>query len=123
MRKGRLLIVDDEEDIRAILRATLFRYVGEIEEACDGEDASQKLKAQHFDLVISDVNMPRKSGLQLLKWIQEEKISTNVIMVSGYGDSGMMAEAKKYGAVDFLNKPWDRTEIVTAVQKIVAKIP
>ncbi|MEM7158434.1 MAG: adenylate/guanylate cyclase domain-containing protein [Myxococcota bacterium] len=109
----KILFVDDEPDLEVLIRQKLRREIrkGEVdlEFAGDGIEAMAKIEAreQDFDLVITDINMPRMNGLELLAALQEIEMSTLVIVLSAYGDMANIRTAMNSGAFDFLTKPLD----------------
>ena len=123
----KILVVDDENDVKILFEQRFRKEIrsGEMEFifACSGEDAINCLEKHTGEsfLVLSDINMPGMSGLDLLKKIKEEfkKPSPPVIMVSAYGDSENYNCAMKYGANDFLTKPVDFSSLKEKL-KIVA---
>lgn len=117
--QGRLLIVDDEEDIREVLKASLENFVEHISEAQDGAEAIEMMTHQSFDAVLSDINMPRKNGIEFLKWIRSHVIDIPFVILTGHGDSVMADRLKPLGVDCFLTKPWDRKKIIEVIQKAV----
>src|SRR3712207_2612990 len=102
---GRILIVDDDQSTLASL-SRAFRLAGY--DAVVSDDASRAislLRDQRFDLVFSDVVMPRKDGLAMLAELRELGISTPVVMISGQATVDMAVRATRLGAIDFLEKP------------------
>jgi DNA-binding NtrC family response regulator len=101
----RILIVDDEPNVRLSYRAVLEaeRYV--VEEANSAAAGLEKLVAGHFDLAILDMRMPEMNGLDLLAKMRERGLPTPTIMITAYGDLPHAVRAVKLGAIDFLQKP------------------
>ncbi len=104
-KQGRILIVDDDELIRASLSRDLRRSGYSCTPACDGLDALEKLRAAEFDIVLCDLKMPRMDGIALLREIEKAKIDTVPIVLSGHGQIAQAVETTKYGAFDFIEKP------------------
>ncbi len=103
---GRVLIVDDEEDIRNILAEYMERLNFEVETAIDGQDALNKFTRKCFDLVLSDLIMPNIDGLELLKKIKKIDEDVIFIMITGYPTIQTAIETIKQGAYDYITKPF-----------------
>lgn len=102
---SRILVVDDEEQMREIISLFLNKLGYQAVSASDGRDALTKFRDQSFDLVLSDVRMPGLNGLQLLKAIKDSNPRIPVVLISGYADIEIVVEALKAGAENFLPKP------------------
>jgi two-component system nitrogen regulation response regulator NtrX len=116
VRAGRILIVDDDTSTLASL-SRAFRLAGYDAVVCD--DASRAislLKDERFDLVFSDVVMPRKDGLSMLSELRDLGITTPVVMISGQATVDMAVRATRLGAVDFLEKPISSDKLLLTVQ-------
>lgn len=118
----RILLVDDEPEIREIL-AELFEDEGfQVVQAEDGEIALQKFMSEDFDLVVSDVRMPNKSGIELLRDIKQSGQEVDVIILTGQSDELTAIDCLKAGAYDYLLKPIDDLEIMlTSVNRALEK--
>lgn len=101
----RILIVDDEPNVRLNYRATLEIKGHQVVEASSGTDALKKLKLGNFDLTILDMRIPGMSGLDLLVAMRAQKIRTPAIIVTAYSDVPNAVRAMQLGASDFLQKP------------------
>ncbi|WP_323679861.1 response regulator [Exiguobacterium indicum] len=109
--KGRLLIVEDEPGIRNLL-AQLFRAEGyETDVAVDGEEAIVYLQEVAYDLLLMDVNMPGRTGIEVLR--HQDRIGRRVrtILMTALGEKEAMEEAKRLGVVAFFGKPFDIFEL------------
>ncbi len=102
---ARLLIVDDEEGIRAFLEAALVSEGHQVTQAVDGADALARLARTGFDLVVTDLKMPGVDGLAVLTHVREEHPGTQVIVLTAHATVEVAVEAMKAGAFDFLQKP------------------
>jgi DNA-binding NtrC family response regulator len=100
-----ILIADDEELNREYISELLEEKGYRCETACDGIEALVKLKANHFDLLLTDLNMPRMNGLELLAKIRDDGLAVTSILITAFGSIEAAVEALKLGAVDFLEKP------------------
>ena len=102
---SKLLLVDDDPNTLASL-ARAFRLAGHDAVVCDYADRALELaRSQRFDLILSDVVMPGKNGIQLLEELRAAGIQTPVVMISGQATVEMAVKATRLGAVDFLEKP------------------
>jgi len=108
-----ILIVDDEEIIRDFLSEVLEEY--DISVACDGDQAIAKLKERPFDLVITDLRMPKVPGQDVVKAARELRPATKVIVISGYSSLHTVSQSVTHGACAFLSKPFSIKELMQAV--------
>jgi len=118
---ARILVVDDDADIRQTL-AEILGYDGHVVEvARDGLEAQRLIEKVVFDIVLCDVRMPGKDGMELLDWAKKTRPDLEFIMLSGHATIDMAVEATKKGAFDFLEKPldWPKLDILirNATQK------
>ena len=118
---ARILVVDDDADIRKTL-AEILGYDGHVVEvARDGLEAQRLIEKVVFDIVLCDVRMPGKDGMELLDWAKKTRPDVEFIMLSGHATIDMAVEATKKGAFDFLEKPldWPKLDILirNATQK------
>ena len=115
---SKILIVEDEDAIRRVLKKVLSeeneKFV--IDEAADGVDAVAKIKIINYDLVICDIKMPKKDGIEVLNFIKKFNQEINVIMISGHGDLKTAVEAMRIGAFDYIEKPPDLNNLLTSVR-------
>ncbi|MEK2644873.1 response regulator [Bdellovibrio sp. BCCA] len=114
--KGRLLIIDDESELREVLMALLEESASEIQQAANGLEGIDLLKSQKFDAVLSDEKMPKKSGLEVLKWMRENGLNIPFIIHTGYGQKEMVLEAQRLGVYAFIDKPWDERALISTVE-------
>ena len=115
---SKILIVEDEDAIRRVLKKVLSeenqKFV--IDEAADGVDAVAKIKINNYDLVICDIKMPKKDGIEVLNFIKKFNQEINVIMISGHGDLKTAVQAMRIGAFDYIEKPPDLNNLLTSVR-------
>jgi two-component system, NtrC family, response regulator AtoC len=113
----RILVVDDEENLRLVLRTLLKKHGFEVEVADSGEAALGLLEAFDPDVILTDVRMPRMGGLDLLATLKAKQHPATVIVMSAYGNVDLAIEAMKAGAYDYVSKPFKPDEIVLALRK------
>jgi two-component system, NtrC family, sensor kinase len=102
---GRVLLVDDQPELRRLFRRSLAKAGHQVVEAWDGRCAIELLRQSSFDVVISDVRMPDMSGLELLRALFDHDAELPVVLVSGSADFATANEAMDYGAFAYLTKP------------------
>jgi two-component system response regulator PilR (NtrC family) len=109
--KPRILVVDDEESIREFLEIMLKKEGYDVSIAEDGLKAKEALTKKSFDMVISDLQMPNMTGLELLKWVMDTIPDTVFMMITAFGTTENAVEAMKMGAYDYLTKPFKIDEV------------
>ena len=117
----RVLVVDDDQGLRFSVRETLAQTGNfEIDEAVDGQEAIEKVRANRFDLVLLDVDMPRINGLEALKLIKEHDPSIIVLIMTAYANIKDAVTAVKEGAFDYVSKPVNGDELIRLVDKALS---
>ncbi len=117
---ARILIIDDESQIRSMLRLMLERVGYEVMEAADGMEGIRQYRDNPADLIITDLIMPNKDGIGMIIELKKEFPEIKIIAMSGGGvnrPEGYLDGAKKLGATRTLTKPIDRDEMLTAVKE------
>ena len=118
-----ILIVEDEDAIRRVLKKVLSeenpKY--KLDEAPDGEKAISLIKTQHYDLVLCDIKMPKKDGIEVLEFVSSYDSSIPVIMISGHGDLKTAVKAMRMGAYDYIEKPPDLNNLLNSVRSALVK--
>jgi putative two-component system response regulator len=117
----KILIVDDESAIRRLLRQKLTRLGYHCEEACSSEEALDKLKTYPADLIMLDMKMPGKSGIDLLLELKVSYPSTSVIMATAVAEANLAIQCMRLGADDYITKPFNLEEVVLNVGKTLEK--
>ena len=112
---ARLLVVDDEPDLRALYELTLLKIGYRVDAACDLAEARQCLAQQRYDLLITDMRLPDGLGLELVRELQQAQRPEKAIVVTAYGSAENAVEALKAGAFDYLTKPVDLAQFRAAV--------
>src|SRR5436190_9736174 len=113
----RVLVVDDEENLRLVLRTLLKRQGYEVEVADSGEAALALVDSFGPDVILTDVRMPKMGGLDLLATLKAKQHPATVIVMSAYGNVDLALEAMKAGAYDYVSKPFKPDEIVLTLRK------
>ncbi|HEX9215650.1 MAG TPA: response regulator [Gemmatimonadales bacterium] len=119
---ARILVIDDQEPIRRIVRRALENERHEVLDASDGELGMQLLERETVDIVITDIFMPGQDGIVTLREIRKKFPSLNVIVMSGGDSTGMLdlrKDAELLGAVKSLQKPFTAREIVDVVRSVL----
>jgi two-component system, NtrC family, nitrogen regulation response regulator NtrX len=104
---SKILIIEDDNKIRSILKEILEEKNHEVDDAADGVEGYKKLEQGVYDLCLCDIKMPKMDGLEVLEKAKENEIGTNFIIISAHGTIDVAVEAVKKGAFDFLQKPFD----------------
>lgn len=121
MGPARVVFVDDEPRVCSAVSKTLARVGMDVRCFCRAEDCLTHLAAERCDLLITDVKMPEKDGIELLNEVKERLPWLPVLLVTGYGDVPMAVRAMKAGAADFLMKPLDRDTLLHAVDSLLGQ--
>ncbi|WII72006.1 sigma-54 dependent transcriptional regulator [Bdellovibrio sp. 22V] len=114
--KSRILVVDDEESIREFLEIMLKKEGYEVTLAEDGQKAKDLLTKKTFDMIISDLQMPHVTGIELLKHVKETYPDTVFMLITAFGTTETAVEAMKMGAYDYLTKPFKIDEVRLNIQ-------
>ena len=117
----RILIVEDKESLRRVLAETLEGEGYGVAEAADGEEAIQKLSGERFDLVLTDLKLPRKDGIEVLRAAKENSPSAAVVLMTGFGTIDLAVQAMKEGAYDFLSKPVDTNYLLVLIERALER--
>ncbi|MCK5146772.1 sigma-54-dependent Fis family transcriptional regulator [bacterium] len=118
---AQVLLVDDEKNIRITLSAFLKKLGNDVDDAASGAEAEDKIKACHYDLIITDLKMRDKDGLDVLQTAKNANPLTEVIVLTGFGTVESGVEAMKLGAYDYLTKPPDMEEFKILVTKALER--
>jgi two-component system response regulator PilR (NtrC family) len=119
--KAKILVVDDEPGVRNLLKTMLARKGYAPETADNGDEALRRLKAEHFDLVITDLRMPGLPGEELVAQVKRDQPSLPVVVISAYGGTKSVVEVVKHGAEDYLAKPFNQEDLELVVFKALEK--
>jgi DNA-binding NtrC family response regulator len=113
-----ILLIEDEDSIRRVLKKVLQEdnqsYI--FTEATDGQEGISTLKKQEFDLILCDIKMPKKDGIEVLDFIRNHTPTTPVVMISGHGNLETAVKAMRMGAFDYITKPPDLNHLLSTVR-------
>ena len=115
-----ILVVDDDDGIRALVKKYLIENDYLVTTADSAEDAVEKIKIIQFDLIILDIMMPGKSGLEFIK-DNKKKIITPIILLTAKGEPSERIEGLEIGADDYLPKPFEPKELILRIENIIKK--
>ncbi len=114
----KILIIEDEAAIRRVLKRILEQMdkTYQVEEAVDGVEGIEKIKQNDYDLVLCDIKMPKKDGIEVLEEAKKIKPETTFVMISGHGDIETAVDSMRMGAFDYISKPPDLNRLMTSVK-------
>jgi DNA-binding NtrC family response regulator len=119
--KGKILIIDDEADIRESLETLLDMEGYSVDLAPDATSGLRKVEASVYDLILLDLMMPDRSGMDVLREIREREIQTPIFMLTAYGSTDVAVAALKGGANDYFAKPWDNEKLLIEIEGKIAR--
>src|SRR3972149_2395706 len=119
--RAKILIVDDDRDIREVIRDRLKAMRFEVIEASDGVEALVKLREDAPSITLLDLQLPEKGGLEVLKEAREEGLETTTIVITAYGTIEKAVEAMRAGAYDFLTKPFSPGHLEVVIGKALER--
>src|SRR5271157_5264134 len=119
--KGRILVVDDEADIREGLELLLTSegYAAELAE--NGAEGLRRMSERPYDLVLLDLMMPDLSGMEVIERVRQRDRDTPIFMITAYGSVEAAVEALKLGANDYFSKPWDNEKLIIEIDRMIAR--
>jgi DNA-binding NtrC family response regulator len=118
--RGRILVIDDEAEIRESLEALLQLENYEVDLAQNAAEGERRLEQRAYDLVLLDLMMPEKSGMEVLRDVRERDRHTPIFMITAYGTLEAAVQAVKLGANDYLAKPWDNEKLLLEIDRVIA---
>lgn len=113
-----ILVVDDDEALRSVLEETLVSLNYEVTTASDGQDALEKLKQKNYDLIVTDIKMPKMNGKELLREVKQISPETPVIIITGYPETYSQQWIMEGGADGYLTKPFHIDKIDKLIQEL-----
>ena len=119
--KGRILVVDDELDVCESLDALLGLEGYAVEIALSAAEGLNKLETRSYDLVLLDLMIPDRSGMEVLREIRDRDRETPVFLITAYGSVQVAVDALKAGASDYFSKPWDNEKLLIEIDRMISK--
>ena len=119
--KGKILVIDDEADIREGLELLLTTEGYFVELAQNGAEGLHKLETRGYDLVLLDLMMPDKSGMEVIQEFRQRDRETPVFMITAYGSVEAAVDALKLGANDYFSKPWDNEKLIIEIEIAISR--
>ena len=124
MAKGKIIVVDDEQDVRDVIRLQLEQKGFNILEAANGQEAIDLLRSGdnmvNVGLILCDIRMPKVNGVECIDFLKREAPGVPVVVVTGYPDSDLAANLLKKGVKHYLVKPVEKEKLLSIVDDIVA---
>jgi DNA-binding NtrC family response regulator len=117
--KGRILVIDDEADIRESLEVLLTLEGYEVDLAVNGGDGLAKLERGSYELILLDLMMPDRSGIEVLEEIRQRDSDTPIFMITAYGSTEVAVRAIRSGAQDYFSKPWDNEKLLLEIGRMI----
>lgn len=121
--KNRVLIIDDEPDIRELVNLTLTKMGLEADTAIGVVSAKKKLDQHRYDLILTDMRMPDGSGLDVVQYVQERELPTPIVVMTAYGNADQAVQSLKAGAFDYIQKPLTLAQLRTLVRAAIESRP
>jgi DNA-binding NtrC family response regulator len=119
--KGSILVIDDEQEIRESLEQLLKLEGYKADCAATGGEGVERIENGLFDLVLLDINLPDRNGLELLQQIKRDSPEIGVIMITAYASTQMAFQASKHGADSYITKPWDNDKLLLEIRNTLDK--
>src|SRR5258708_555920 len=119
--RGSILVVDDEPDIRESLETLLSSEGYRVALAANAAEGLKRLEAANYDLVLLDLMMPDKSGLEVLDEVRVRDRETPIFLITAYGSVETAVAALKRGANDYFSKPWDNEKLLIEIDRMISK--
>ncbi len=119
--RGKVLVIDDELDIREGLELLLTSEGYDVEQAQNGTEGLERLENRAYDLVLLDLMMPDISGMEVLSEVRRRDRETPIFMITAYGSVEAAVEALKLGANDYFSKPWDNEKLIIEIDRMIAR--
>ena len=119
--KGRVLVIDDEPDIRESLEMLLSEAGYLVECASGANEGLRRMESHGYDLVLLDLMMPDRSGMEVLADVRTHDRETPIFMITAYGSVEAAVKALKLGANDYFSKPWDNDKLIIEIDRMIAR--
>lgn len=115
----KILIVDDEPEICSIVSEVLEPFYSTLESINDSESAAQSILRNEYDLIISDIMMPRMNGSELIRFSRSNGILTPIIFLTGYANKETLMAGMRLGVSDIIEKPFDSDVLISSARRII----
>ncbi|HLK47359.1 MAG TPA: sigma-54 dependent transcriptional regulator [Bryobacteraceae bacterium] len=119
--KGKVLVIDDESDIRESLEVLLGTEGYAVDLAQNATEGLHKMESYGYDLVLLDLMMPDRSGMEVLQEVRQRDRETPIFMITAYGSVEAAVKALKFGANDYFSKPWDNEKLLIEIDRMIAR--
>jgi DNA-binding NtrC family response regulator len=119
--KGRILVIDDEGDIRESLDALLSLEGYAVDLAANATEGTKRLESHVYDLVLLDLMMPDRSGMDVLREVRDRDHETPIFMITAFGSTQTAVNALKLGANDYFTKPWENDKLLIEIDRTIAQ--
>jgi len=121
MSQARILVVDDDDALRVLIKSQLEGAGYLSDEAKDGTSAIERLEGSAYDLMLLDINMPEKSGIDVLRFWKEKGLKCRVIMLTGRVGFSIATESLKLGADEYITKPFSLEYLMSSIKRVLEK--
>lgn len=115
----RILVVEEEPGLRMVVQSELQRAGYHVDALASGNDATARLSRERYDLVVLNVILPDKSGLDILNFMKERRVSGKIIMIAGMEGTSLAIKALRHGADDFIPKPFDAGYLLRTIRTVL----
>ena len=119
--KKKILVVDDEKNIRLTVQHSLLSADFAVDTASDGQEGLDRFRTEHYDLILMDLRMPNINGMEMLKQIREIDKSTAAVVITAYLTIETLLEAFRLGVSDFIRKPFSPSEVRETVRRVLGR--
>jgi len=116
-----ILFVDDDDELREIVKMQLAEEGYDVDEAVDGLVAMEKLQQRAYDLVLLDITMPVKTGMDVLSFVKEQSMKCHVIMLTGVVGLSMAIDSLNLGADDYITKPYNMDYLLSSIKRVLSE--
>jgi DNA-binding response OmpR family regulator len=121
MSQARILVVDDDDALRDLIRNQLEGAGYLLDDANDGASAMEKLGKGTYDLMLLDINMPEKSGIDVLRFWKEKGLKCKIIMLTGRVGFSIATESLRLGADEYITKPFSLEYLMSSIKRVLEK--
>ncbi len=118
---GKLMIVDDNEGVRHLVSRWLERAGFSVSQAKDGAEALDLIKKDPPDIILADIRMPKINGLELARMVKRDFPDTKVVLMTAYSSPQTIAQAKREGVDDYLEKPFTQDQVEKTAREVMAR--